>query len=45
VLGVARKVWTENPEILKPIETFFGVDIAERLDNPKYRQGLYYEEY
>jgi 4-hydroxy-tetrahydrodipicolinate synthase len=44
VLGVARKVWTENPEILKPIETFFGVDIAERLDNPKYREGLFYSD-
>lgn len=45
VLNVARQVWTQNPDILKPIETFFGVDIAERLDNPEYREGLYYENY
>jgi len=45
VLEVARKVWTANPEILQPIESFFGVDIAERLDNVKYQADLYYSEY
>lgn len=45
VLAVVRKVWTRNPEVLKPIEEFFGVDISERLDNPEYRQGLCYEAY
>jgi 4-hydroxy-tetrahydrodipicolinate synthase len=45
VLAVARKVWTENPEILQPIGDFFGVNISERLDNPQYRKGLYYSEY
>lgn len=45
VLEVARKVWTTNPEIFQPIETFFGVDIAARLDNVRYQQGLYYEGY
>jgi 4-hydroxy-tetrahydrodipicolinate synthase len=45
VLATARKVWTLNPEILQPIGDFFGVDIAERLDNPKYQEGLCYRGY
>jgi 4-hydroxy-tetrahydrodipicolinate synthase len=45
VLAVARQVWTRNPEILQPIADFFNVDIAERLDNPKYQEGLYYQAY
>ena len=45
VLAVARQLWTRNPEILQPIGDFFNVDIAERLDNPKYQEGLYYQAY
>jgi 4-hydroxy-tetrahydrodipicolinate synthase len=45
VLSIARRVWARNPEILQPIETFFKVDIAERLDNPKYLEGLCYPDY
>ncbi|MDA8141623.1 MAG: 4-hydroxy-tetrahydrodipicolinate synthase [Desulfobacteraceae bacterium] len=45
VLATARKVWRDTPEILKPIADFFRVDIAERLDNPKYQEGLFYREY
>jgi 4-hydroxy-tetrahydrodipicolinate synthase len=45
VLGVVRKVWTQNPEVLKPIGDFFGVDISERLDNPEYQEGLFYDAY
>lgn len=45
VLSAARKVWRESPEILQPIADFFGVDIAERLDNPKYQQELFYTDY
>ena len=45
VLAIARDVWTHHPEILKPIEDAFSIDIAERLDNPKYQEGLYYEDY
>ncbi len=45
VLSVARKVQTENPEILQPIADFFDVDINDRLDNPEYRQGLFYPSY
>ncbi len=45
VLSVARKVHSQNPEILQPVADFFDVDIAEQLDNPEYRQGLFYTEY
>ena len=45
VLAIARRVWTDHPEILKPIGDCFNIDIAERLDNPEYQVGLYYEDY
>ncbi|RJQ65461.1 MAG: 4-hydroxy-tetrahydrodipicolinate synthase [Desulfobacteraceae bacterium] len=45
VLSVTRRVWTESPEILRPIADFFNVDIAERLDNPEYQEGLCYSDY
>jgi len=42
VLQAARKVYEAHPEILRPIEEFFGVDLMERLNNPKYTEGLTY---
>ncbi|MBT8366070.1 MAG: 4-hydroxy-tetrahydrodipicolinate synthase [Deltaproteobacteria bacterium] len=45
VLAAARQVHTTAPEILQPVADFFNVDIAERLENPVYREGLYYESY
>ena len=42
VLVNARKVYENNPEILRPIEAFFSVDLKERLYNEKYWQGLTY---
>ncbi len=45
VLGAARTMQRTAPEILKPIADFFGVDIEERLENPKYWEGLCYAEY
>jgi 4-hydroxy-tetrahydrodipicolinate synthase len=45
VLNAARKVYATAPEILQPVADFFNVDIAERLENPAYREGLYYESY
>jgi 4-hydroxy-tetrahydrodipicolinate synthase len=45
VLEAARTVQRKAPEILKPIADFFGVNIEERLENPKYRQGLSYAGY
>jgi 4-hydroxy-tetrahydrodipicolinate synthase len=31
VLGIARKVQANNPEIFAPVASFFGVDIDQRL--------------
>ena len=45
VLEAARSVYANTPEILQPVADFFNVDIAERLENPAYREGLYYESY
>lgn len=45
VLAIARQVQTNNPEIFQPLADFFNIDIAERLDNPVYQQGLFYESY
>lgn len=45
VLETARTMQRTAPEILKPIADFFGVNIEERLENPKYREGLCYAEY
>jgi 4-hydroxy-tetrahydrodipicolinate synthase len=44
-LDAARKVHGNNPEILEPVGSFFGVDIDERLSSDKFCSGLYYEEY
>lgn len=45
VLGVARSVQSKNPEIFKPIEEFFDVNIAERFETPAVWEKLCYKEY
>lgn len=45
VLAAARKVHGENPGILQPVADFFGVDIEERLNDPKYVRDLIYNTY
>jgi len=42
VLENARKVYELNPEILKPIEDFFDVNMPERLNDKKFWKDLYY---
>jgi 4-hydroxy-tetrahydrodipicolinate synthase len=42
VLSNARKIYESNPEILKPIADYFGVELKERLYNEKYLEGLFY---
>jgi len=42
VLSTARKVYEKNPEILKPIEDFFDVDLSKRLYEERFWEGLYY---
>ena len=45
VIDAARKVYANAPEILQPIADFFNVDLTDRLENPAYREGLYYDSY
>jgi 4-hydroxy-tetrahydrodipicolinate synthase len=45
VLAAARSIQSNDPEIFKPVEEFFEVNIAERLDNPAVRESLCYGEY
>ena len=45
VIAAARAVQSNNPEIFKPIETFFGVNIANRLEDSSIIEDLYYKEY
>lgn len=45
VIGIAQSVHASAPEIFRPLADFFNVDIADRLENPVYREGLYYESY
>lgn len=43
VLDAAREVYEKSPEILKPVEDFFDVDLSQRLYNEKYWEGLAYD--
>jgi 4-hydroxy-tetrahydrodipicolinate synthase len=44
VWSTARQVWAETPEILSPIEKYFGVDLKERLAQPiKSWEGMLYD--
>jgi 4-hydroxy-tetrahydrodipicolinate synthase len=45
VLDGLRRVYSYSPEILRPIEEFFNVDIEQRLEDPKCWEGLYYKNY
>jgi 4-hydroxy-tetrahydrodipicolinate synthase len=45
VLSAARTIQGRHPEIFRPIEAFFGVNVAERLENPSNWQHLCYPEY
>jgi 4-hydroxy-tetrahydrodipicolinate synthase len=45
VLNAARTVQANNPEIFEPVEDFFNVNIADRLENPEVWTDLYYKEY
>jgi len=45
VLAAARRVQTNNPEIFAPVERFFGVDIAARLEKPTNLDEMVYESY
>lgn len=40
VRSAARQVWERNPEVLRPIETHFGVDVSERLADDSIWKSL-----
>lgn len=45
VIGAARTVQANNPELFTPVADFFSVDIDERLNNPSGWEDLAYGEY
>ncbi len=45
ILNTGREVHKNTPEILGPIESFFGVNIEERLNDDRFCSGLFYEKY
>jgi 4-hydroxy-tetrahydrodipicolinate synthase len=45
ILLSLRDVWAANPEFLEPVERFFDVSIPDRLQLPRYREGLAYGGY
>jgi len=45
VLEACRTVWRNDPEILEPINKFFGVDIEARLYDESILSNLAYEQY
>ena len=45
LLDKARTVQKNSPEILRPIEKFFDVDLQERLHNDRYWRDLCYDSY
>ena len=42
VLGIARTVQSKDPEVFAPIEAFFKVDVANRLEDRSVLEGLAY---
>ncbi|MEK7399359.1 MAG: 4-hydroxy-tetrahydrodipicolinate synthase, partial [Candidatus Poribacteria bacterium] len=44
IIDAGKKVLKDNPEIYKPLEDFFGINVEERLNNKRYLNGLFYEE-
>lgn len=45
VVDTAKNSHADHPELLMPLAEFFNVDIDERLNDPKYQEGLYYSDY
>jgi 4-hydroxy-tetrahydrodipicolinate synthase len=45
VLAAVKKVHKDHPEILKPVENFFKVNIEERIHTPSNWENLFYASY
>jgi len=42
VIGIAKKIQDESPEIFEPLANFFNIDIEERLKNSGAKKELWY---
>jgi 4-hydroxy-tetrahydrodipicolinate synthase len=45
ILSAARKVHADAPGLYHPLERFFDVNVEERLNTPRFWEGLCYEDY
>jgi len=45
ILETLRTSWASDPELFEPIVGAFDVSISDRLENPKYLEGLCYDSY
>jgi 4-hydroxy-tetrahydrodipicolinate synthase len=45
ILSAARKVHADAPGLYRPLERFFDVNVEERLNTPRFWEGLCYEDY
>lgn len=45
LMAAARKVFTDAPQLFEPLADFFNVDVAARLNDPEYQEGLFYTDY
>jgi len=45
LINAGRKVYDSAPQLFEPLAETFDVDVEARLNDPKYQEGLYYEEY
>ncbi|MFP4668717.1 MAG: 4-hydroxy-tetrahydrodipicolinate synthase [Desulfobacterales bacterium] len=45
LLDAARRVYASTPEVFAPVAESFGVNVEERLNDPKYTEGLVYKDY
>jgi 4-hydroxy-tetrahydrodipicolinate synthase len=45
ILQTLRLVWASNPEFFEPVERSFDVSVADRLQLPRYWEGLAYGGY
>jgi hypothetical protein len=45
LMAAAREVYATAPALFEPLADFFGVDVAERLNDPKFQERLFYEGY
>jgi len=45
ILDAGKKVLSDNPEIYEPLESFFGIDVEEKLNSKGLVESFCYESY